>query len=118
MYYITKLLNGDWLVECMIQDGWERWREFSRENAIHSLIRAAKTLNGAYIREDDIKELTEPEVKAPLLPDSELQLLTDIKRGTKKVLEFDHYLLKYRITQEEADIILAIREGRLKVICQ
>lgn len=114
MYQITMLTNGEWLVECMIQDGWERWHEKTKQEAIYSLIQAAKTLNGSYIREDDITMMAIPDSPVPVINPKDVQLLEDIRRGAKKVLDFDHYFFKYRITEHEAKMIVAIREGRLK----
>jgi len=119
MYQITHLSDGSWLVECMIQDGWERWNESCRENAIHSLIAAARVMNGAYIREDDIQHFVQPAAAMPTkedMPEADLKLLADIKRGAKKVLDFDHYLLKYRISEEEAKMVVDIREGKLRLL--
>jgi hypothetical protein len=121
MYDITRLLNGEWLVECRIQDGTERWREKSREAAVHSLISGARVLNHGYIREDDIsfhEEQLQPPTFTPggkVISKEDEQLLSDIKRGAKKVIDFDHYLLKYRITEKEAEILVDIREGKRTV---
>lgn len=120
MYDIWKLLNGKWYVECRIQDGTERWEEPTREKAVQSLIQAARTLNGSYIREDDIsfgEEEPPPVTRSGdrILSTEEVKLLSDISRGAKVPLEFDHYLLRYRITKEEADLLINIREGKLRV---
>jgi hypothetical protein len=121
MYSITKLQNGEWLVECRIQDGTERWREKSRQEAVHSLISGARVLNHSYIREDDIS-FYEEQPKPPtvtqggtVISAEDEKLLSDIKRGAKKVLDFNHYLLEYRITEQEAQMLLDIREGKLTV---
>jgi hypothetical protein len=121
MYNITKLLNGEWYVECRIQDGTERWHKASRQEAVHSLISAARTLNGSYIREDDIS-FHEEERQPPTVTQSgkaisteDEKLLNDIRRGAKKVMDFDHYLLRTRITEKEANMIVDIREGKLHV---
>jgi hypothetical protein len=122
MYTITQLTNGKWHCEVVIQDGTERWDHDTREEAVRSVISGARVLNGSYIREDDITFLVQPP-KVPVvtqagIPISEAdeKLLQDIRRGAKKVLDFDHFLLKYRLTREEADLIVDIREGKARVI--
>jgi hypothetical protein len=117
MYDIMRRLDGKWAVSCRIQDGTEHWVEDTREKAIHSLISAARSLNGTYIREDDImfEEENSPLVSSKPISIEEEELLSDIRRGAKKVLDFNHYLLRYRITEEEADMLINIREGKLRV---
>lgn len=120
MYSITKLLDNRWLVECRIQDGTERWHETSRETAVHSLISGARILNNSYIHENEISFYEEEAKIAVLsggksLSSSDEQLLSDIKNKRKVVLDFDDFRLKYRITKEECEKIVAIREGRLTV---
>jgi hypothetical protein len=116
------LLNGEWLCECHIQDGIERWCENSRKEAVHSLISGALLLNHNYIREDDIS-FYEEKPKPPtvthggtVISAEDEKLLSDIKCGAKKVLDFNHYLLEYRITEQEAKMLLDIREGKSIVI--
>lgn len=122
MYAITKLNSGKWLVQCQIQDGTERWEEDTLDKAVCSLITAARTLNHDYIRIDDIRlheEQPRPVTRTQdgqILSEDEEKLLADIRRGDKKVLETDHFLLRYRITQAEADLLLAIREGKAQVV--
>lgn len=121
MYSITRMLDGSWYCECRIQDGTERWSHKSRQEAVHSLISGARTLNGSYIREDDIAFYEQPPqpvcvtTNGKVISKEDEKLLSDIRRGAKKVLEFDHYLLKYRITEKEAQMLLDIREGNLHV---
>ena len=122
MFYITKLLNGKFLCECVIQDGTERWHEDTEEKAVQSLIQGARVLNGSYIRADDITWQTEVEkvptrsITGRVISANQEKLLDDIDRGAKKVLEFDHFLLKYRITKDEAEMVVKIREGKLRVV--
>lgn len=99
MYWITKLNNGKYLCEVRIQDGTERWTEESEDEAVHSVIQGARVLNGSYIRRDDISIWNEPPKQPNTVSDEDMKLLSEIRRGAKKVLDFDHYLLKYRITQ-------------------
>lgn len=116
MYTIIRLLNGKWAVECRIQDGTERWQEDSRKEAVRSLIRAAKTLNGSHIHEGDIEFLEQREQPARTMSAEEAQLLDDIKSKRKIVLDRDDKRLRYRITDKECDMILRIREGELEVV--
>ena len=117
MYIITEGLDGLWHCELMIQDGWERWTAHSREEAITSMIKGARTLNHGYIREDDItfqKQRPKPPVyqqDGMVLSAEDEKLLREIKSGQKKVLAFDDPILKYRITEKEAEMIVAVREG-------
>jgi len=122
MYSITQLNNGKWYCEVRIQDGTERWEKDTREETVRSVISGARVLNGSYIREDDISFHIQPP-KMPVVTqagvpifEADEKLLLEIKRGAKKVLDFDHYLVKYRITQDEADLIVDIREGKARVM--
>lgn len=96
MYHITDK-KDHYLVECMIQDGWERWQKPTKDSAIISLIEAAKILNHTIITIDDItfhtqqthKPLTEQEIltlKKLAITTEELQLLQDIKDKKKFVI--------------------------------
>lgn len=116
MYSITKLLNGEWLVECRIQDGTECWREKSRQEAIHSLIRSARVMNGSHIHEGDITFEEEDPPKARETTAADAKLLDEIRTKRKIVLDHTDKRLQYRITDKECDLIIAIREGRLDVV--
>jgi hypothetical protein len=117
MYTITELRNGKFHCEVRIQDGTERWDHDTRQEAIYSVIQAARVLNGSYIHDEDIAFLKE---QAPPLAvhisKEDQKLLEDIKRGDLKLLPFDDYLIRYRITREEAETIIDIREGRVRVV--
>ena len=56
MYSVIELGDSGKLFQCMcrIQDGVERWKDDSREDAVQNLIDAAKILNGVIITEEDI----------------------------------------------------------------
>jgi len=99
MFSITQLTNGKWYCEVVIQDGTERWERDTREEAVRSVISGARVLNGSYIREDDISFHVQPP-KIPVVTQSGIpiseadeKLLQEIRRGAKKALDFDHYLL-------------------------
>lgn len=121
MYIITQRNDGKWLCSVMIQDGWEQWEENSRQEAIHSVISGARVLNHSYIHESDINfQVEEPKKNVVtsnnmVLNEQDEKTLNDIKRGELKVLPFDHYLLKYRITKEEAELLIQLREGKVKI---
>ena len=115
MYTITQKLDGTFLCCVRMQDDTERFVEPTREKAIQSVIQSARVLNHSYIREDDIEFFQETH-SPTLLSAEDKQLLDDIKRGAKVVLDFDHYLLKYRITEFEAEQLVRIREGDLRVV--
>ena len=56
MYSIAELDDEEKLFQCAcrIQDGTEIWVEDTKEKAIYSLIKAAESLNGKTITEEDI----------------------------------------------------------------
>lgn len=114
MYRIIRVLHNQWKCECDIQDGTERWQESSRESAVHSLIAAARTLNGSYIREDDIEIIdVNPLISTRTVSFAQQKLLDEIQSGQKVVLDFDDKRIKYRLTNEECDWIIQRREGKL-----
>lgn len=102
MYYITKK-QDHYLVECMIQDGWERWHKHNRQEAINSLIESAKILNHTTITEKDIffgdyTKLTEqetPTLKKLAITTEELQLLQDIRNKKKFVTDHPTKTIHY-----------------------
>ena len=112
MYYITRLLNGEWQCFCRIQDGKELWVEKTREKAIQSLIAAARVLNGSYIREDDI-EFFEQEntIRESKVSEEDVKLLELIRTKHKIVLDFNDPRIEMRITPDECNLIRKIREG-------
>jgi hypothetical protein len=96
----------------MVQDGWERWEEKNQEEAVRSMIKAARALNHDYITIHDIDFFDKPNTKKP---DEDEKLLSEIKSGHKVVLPFDDPRIKYRIRPEECELIIKIREGDVKV---
>lgn len=116
MYTIIRLLNGEWAIECRIQDGTERWRKPTRKAAIQSLISAARTLNGSYITEDSITFMEQEEQPPRTMTADEAKLLDDIRAKRKILVDHDDKRLRYNITDKECDMIVAIREGRLDVV--
>lgn len=99
--------------EVQIQDGTERWSETQLFDAIASVIRGARVLNGTYITKKDIEIIntsTDPkkEVNCTL---EERRLLQDIQSGRKVLLNYDDKRLKYNITDEECDYLLSRRES-------
>ena len=63
MYRIVEKLDGKFLCEVMIQDGTERWAEYSLKDAKKSVKRAASFFNGTKIKTKDIeiyKEISAP----------------------------------------------------------
>lgn len=114
MYKIKKLSDRGYFCSVQVQDGREEWTEQFREQAVWSVIRAARTLNGAYIREDDI-EFSDEKPDTYKLADQNRILLDEIQRGAKVVLDCTDPRIRYRITPEECDIIVKIREGYMEV---
>lgn len=101
--------------EVQIQDGTERWEESSKEKAIFSVIKAARILNGNYIKEEDIVVRKLVETLADTSKTiTEQKILEDIKRGEKILLDHDDMRVKMHITDEECRMILAWREGEAR----
>lgn len=101
----------------MIQDGTEIWTENSLDEAIYSVISAARILNGSYIRKDDIKIKEQDYDKKHKIEVTaeEYDLLEKIKTKHKCVLDYNDPRIKYRISEEECEMIVKIREGVLKI---
>ena len=112
-YRVIKKYDGTFACEIMIQDGWERWTEKTLDIAIGSVVAAARAYNHVYIHRNEVV-VFEEEPPLPKTCQADLDLLSDIKRGAKIVLDCRDYRVDYRITQEEADLILAVREGRVQ----
>ncbi len=107
--------NNKWLCCCRIQDGTERWYESTLAEAKKSLIKGARVLNGSYITASEIT-VHEMQPPKPLeVSQAEYDLLQDIKRKAKVVLEHSDPRIKCRITSDECEMILKIREGDLIV---
>lgn len=117
MYQITKIHN-QYHCEVVIQDGTEDWWELDKEEAIKAVIKFARIINGSYITKDDIIYVERP--KNYFFPvefsAEEQQLISDIKSGRKVVLDHSDLRVKYRITPEECELILKIREGDIKTL--
>lgn len=114
MYQITELLDGKWACAVSIQDGTERWTEGTRPDAVHSVISAARILNGSYITEADIRFSRQSPPPARTISEEDWMLLQEIKRGAKVVLDHSDKRIRYRLTDEECETIIKIREGDLK----
>ena len=113
MYKIIHDLKSDkYIVKCEIQDGTETWTENTRAKAIGSLISVARTLNGSYIREDDIEflEMKRESISTNSISLEDAQLLDQIRRGEKVVLNFNDPRVRYRLTDEECDWVIQRRE--------
>lgn len=101
---------------CVIQDGTERWEEESLEKAIASLVSAARVLNHDHIPRSAVDVVyEEPEVPPPV-SDADREILAAVRSGRLRTLPFDHYLLRYNLTEEECRTVQAVREGRLRVV--
>jgi hypothetical protein len=91
----------------------EFWPAVTKEKAIQLLIRYARELNDEYISIEDIAMYDSSlENKNQDRVRDALALLDGVDRGEFVVLHKNHYLVKYRITQDEADLIVGIREGK------
>lgn len=96
MYQVENLGNATWRASCRIQDGIETVLRNNKEDAISWVVTAARTLNGAYIHRQEVKVAD---------PDEVIKIKTD---------DFD--ISRYRITQEEVQTILDLRERTLCLV--
>jgi hypothetical protein len=115
MYWITAMRDGTFWCEGRVQDGTERWSKPTRKRAVQSMIKFARVMNGSMIREDDIGFSTEEPPEPRVVSEEDWQLLQAIKSKAKVVLPCDHYLLKYRITEQECQMVQEIREGEVHI---
>ena len=115
MYRVSKLSDSLWNCQVQIQDGTERWTEKTREEAVFSVIKAARTLNSTYIKESDIEIINEVPTIGQLALES-MRLLDSIKRGEKVLLDCRDRRVDMKITEQELDLLVAIREGEARVV--
>lgn len=114
MYRITyNDCRNTFRCEVDIQDGTESWNEVQLFDAIASVIKSARILNGVYITKKDIEIIntsTDPkkEVSCTL---EEKRLLQDISAGRKVLLDYDDKRVKYNITDEECEYLVSRRES-------
>jgi hypothetical protein len=119
MYKIFVARDGTCVCECEIQDGRETCTAPNRQIATYKLIQMARMLNHAYIREDDIEYLNTPSrPKEDCEGCQEWKVMRDrISRGEVRVVEvIMSKPFQYRITDEECEMVVAIREGRQEVV--
>lgn len=109
--YYSDSENDYFKCEVEIQDGTETWMEKDRQTAIASVIRGARVLNGTYINSDQIEFLCISPVIVARVTNEEEILLNDIRRGLKVVLNYDDKRIRYNITDEECDYLVARRES-------
>ena len=114
IYRVTGRGDGTFVCECSVQDGTERWTEDDKDAAIRSVVRAARTFNGCFIRPDEV-EFVEFSLNTKIIASDE-QLLRNIRCGQLIVLKFNDPRIAYRLTNEELQLILDIREGVKQVV--
>lgn len=109
-----------WRCEVSIQDGTERWDENNLQQAIFSVIRMARVMNGSFITRDDIKVVSEIKVvnTTDEISKQDQDLLHEIKSNRKIALDCSDPRIKYRITKDECDMIIKIREGDFRVVSE
>jgi hypothetical protein len=107
--------DGSFLCEYRIQDGTERFTEKTLNDAIHGLISAARAMNGSFITEKNIEVRDEVVVPNPPMSDADAKTLSDIRRGVSVLLDAQDKRIRYRITDEDCELIVRIREGRYQV---
>lgn len=137
MYTINQTPTGKFACSLTIQDGTERWERDTLEEAVTSVITAARVMNGTYLLREEVTISQCPEcgyqpgdpgehsdyscklgmsssVKVvPTCTESERKLLDSINTGHKVVLDANDTRIKYRITTYECETILQLREGKL-----
>lgn len=101
--------------EVRIQDGTERWEKPGLEEAVKSVIQAARIMNGTYITQKDIEIIYVPK-STPIVSEEDFKLLQDIKRGAKIVLDYGDPRIRMNISEEDCDLIVRIREGDVRVV--
>lgn len=106
--------NGKYNCQLRIQDGIERWEESTLEKAQTSLIQADRIMNGNYTLAYEINHIVDE--SEPDRPPGIRELWDDIRRGNKVVLERSDPRVKYRLTDDECELIIKIREGTIKVV--
>lgn len=97
-----------------IQDSTINERYGDILSAKESIVRNNRIFNNVFIPVDAI-EVHLFQKRTEEITIDELKLLKEIKSGEKVVLPFNHYLVKYNLTEKECEIIQKIREGELKV---
>lgn len=113
MYTISVEPDGSCYCEGRVQDGTETWTKPNRREAVQSMIRFARVMNGTYITEKNIKIF---ESGGRQLPSTDEQLLHDIKCGKLVTVPHNDKRLRYGITDEECELIVKIREGDVTVV--
>lgn len=100
-----------YLSEVRYQDGTDR-REFDDEQqAVEYIIASARAYNHEYIRKDDITyRLVTNDCN-----DTNMQSLLNNIQHTLNEIKNNNPAIKYRITEEECKIIIALREGKCKI---
>lgn len=92
--YTIECINNSYYCYCRIQDGIERWQSKTLEEAIDSMIKAAKAYNHAKITQDDI-EIQVPKNNTRL-PKEKLavtlreEIIEDIKTTHDAVFHFSN----------------------------
>lgn len=116
MYKIVQQDDGTWIGHVRVQDSTEYTdRCKDKDGAISAVVRSARTLNGVYIMRDEVVVVPyNPPVKCKdgktgIVPQSTVD---KILSGDLVLVPKDSKILKYRITDEECEQVLAWREGR------
>lgn len=116
MYDVIEQEDHTWIGYVRIQDGLERTVPLkSKGEAICAVIRVARSLNGVYILSSEVavryfKAEPTPGPQAELMPQGTVD---KILNGDLVLVPWDAKILKYRITDDECEEVLARREGRV-----
>lgn len=120
IYRITEQSNnpdGLYYCECSVQDGTQSWYEDNLDLAISSVVVAARTLNGSFIRRDEVEIIRSTDNSANAVYQQYKQLIDKVESGKLIVLNHDDPRITYRLSDDELQMIIDIREGK-KIVVQ
>lgn len=124
MYHVIELADGRFECRCRIRDGTEYYGIKTREEAAEWMVGVAAVMKDGHITTADIQKWLAPpgrgaaEAAKPVatIASRWWSSLADLAAGRKVLVAGDDRRLKYRITDEECETILLIREGRLDLL--
>ncbi len=116
MYEVVELADGSWYCYGRVQDGTEDWKPNppTLDGAIKSMISFARVSNGSYIKKKDITVTRYQKPPDRVVSEEDWKLLQDIKRGALVALDHTDKRIRCNIDDDDCDLIVAIREGRVK----
>lgn len=116
MYKVVQQDDGTWIGHIRVQDGIEYTDRYkNKDDTVSAVIRAARILNGVYVLREEV--VVVPHNSPVHLKNGKTGIiapatLEKILSGELVLVPTDSKILKYRITDEECEQVLARREGR------